>query len=106
MAGILTVVMKNAITGYSMPAPQIRYQRKDRQNVANMPDMTIHTQPEVIKGSNFYEIIAEMPGLASQSEIQASYDPNNQSVRVYTTGQRKYDINMRLPDVHNDIVKN
>ena len=106
LAGLLTgYVLKNAITGYSMPAPQIRYQRKDRQNVANMPDMTIHTQPEVIKGSNFYEIIAEMPGLASQSEIQASYDPNNQSVRVYTTGQRKYDINMRLPDVHNDIVK-
>jgi membrane associated rhomboid family serine protease len=106
LAGLLTgYLLKNAITGYSMPTPQIRYQRKDRQNPATMPDMTIHTPPEVIKGSNFYEIIAEMPGLASQSEIQASYDPNNQSVRVFTTGQRKYDINIRLPDVQNDIVK-
>jgi membrane associated rhomboid family serine protease/HSP20 family molecular chaperone IbpA len=106
LAGLLTgYLLKNVITRYSMPTPQIRYQRKDRQNVPNMPDMTIHTPPEVIKGSNFYEIIAEMPGLASQSEIQASYDPNNQSVRMYTTGQRKYDINIRLPDVQNDIVK-
>jgi HSP20 family molecular chaperone IbpA len=67
--------------------------------------MTIHTQPEVIKGSNFYEIIAEMPGLASQSDIQASYDPNNQSVRIYTTGSRKYDINVRISDIGDGIPK-
>jgi hypothetical protein len=46
-----------------------------------------------------------MPGLASQSEIQASYDPNNQSVRVYTTGPRKYDINIRISDIQDDILK-
>ena len=106
LAGLLTgYLLKNVITGYGIPTPQIRYPRKDRQNVTNMPDMTIHTQPEVIKGSNFYEIIAEMPGLTSQSEIQASYDPNNQSVRVYTTGPRKYDINVRMPDIQDDIPK-
>lgn len=106
LAGLLTgYVLKNAITGYGMPTPQIRYPRKDRQNVANMPDMTVHTQPEVIKGSNFYEIIAEMPGLAGQSEIQATFDPNNQSVRVYTTGPRKYDINIRISDIKDDILK-
>ncbi len=106
LAGLLTgYVFRNAITGYGIPTPQIRYPKKDRQNVANMPDMTVHTQPEVIKGSNFYEIIAEMPGLASQSEIQASYDPNNQSVRVYTTGPRKYDINIRISDIQDDILK-
>jgi hypothetical protein len=46
-----------------------------------------------------------MPGLASQSEIQASYDPNNQSVRVYTTGPRKYDMNIRISDIQDDILK-
>ena len=46
-----------------------------------------------------------MPGLASQSEIQASYDRNNQSVRVYTTGPRKYDINIRISDIQDDILK-
>jgi HSP20 family molecular chaperone IbpA len=97
--------LKNVITGRGLPTPQIRYPRQDRQNVTNMPDMTIHTQPEVIKGSNFYEIIAEMPGLASQSDIQASYDPNNQSVRVYTTGSRKYDINVRISDIGDGIPK-
>lgn len=106
LAGVLTgYVLKNVITGYGMVTPQIRYPRKDRQNITSMPDMTIHTQPEVIKGSNFYEIIAEMPGLVSQSEIQANYDPNTQSVRVFTTGSRKYDINIRISDIQDDIVK-
>lgn len=106
LAGLLTgYVLKNVISGYGIPTPQIRYSRKDHQAATNMPDMTIHTQPEVIKGSNFYEIIAEMPGLASESEIQASYDPNNQSVRVYTTGSRKYDINIRISDIGDDILK-
>ena len=71
LAGVLTgYVLKNVITGHGMVTPQMRYSRKDRQNITSVPDMTIHTQPEVIKGSNFYEIIAEMPGLVSQSEIQ------------------------------------
>jgi len=106
LAGVLTgYVMKNVIAGHGMVTPQIRYSRKDRQNITSVPDMTIHPQPEVIKGSNFYEIIAEMPGLVSQSEIQAIYDPNTQSVRVFTTGSRKYDINIRISDIHDDIVK-
>ena len=106
LAGVLTgYVMKNVIAGHGMVTPQIRYSRKDRQNITSVPDMTIHTQPEVIKGSNFYEIIAEMPGLVSQSEIQAIYDPNTQSVRVFTTGSRKYDINIRISDIQDDIVK-
>ena len=106
LAGVLTgYVMKNVITGHGMVTPQMRYSRKDRQNITSVPDMTVHTQPEVIKGSNFYEIIAEMPGLVSQSEIQANYDPNTQSVRVFTTGSRKYDINIRISDIQDDIVK-
>jgi membrane associated rhomboid family serine protease/HSP20 family molecular chaperone IbpA len=106
LAGVLTgYVLKNVITGHGMVTPQVRYSRKDRQNITSVPDMTIHTQPEVIKGSNFYEIIAEMPGLVSQSEIQANYDPNTQSVRVFTTGSRKYDINIRISDIQDDIVK-
>ena len=106
LAGVLTgYVLKNVITGHGMVTPQVRYSRKDRQNITSVPDMTIHTQPEIIKGSNFYEIIAEMPGLVSQSEIQANYDPNTQSVRVFTTGSRKYDINIRISDIQDDIVK-
>ena len=106
LAGLLSgYVMRNVITGQGMVTPQMRYSRKDRQNITSMPDMTVHSQPEVIKGSNFYEIIAEMPGLVSQSEIQANYDPNTQSVRVFTTGSRKYDINIRISDIQDDIVK-
>ena len=88
-----------------MVTPQIRYPASDRQKISNIPDMTIHTQPEVIKGSNFYEIIAEMPGLASQSDIQANYDPNTQSVRIFTSGPRKYDINVRISDIQDGNIK-
>jgi len=106
LAGVLTgYVFKNVINRYGMVTPQVRYPRTDRQNVTNMQDMSIHTQPEVIKGSNFYEIIAEMPGLVDQSEIQANYDPNTQSVRIFTSGSRKYDINVRISDIQDENIK-
>ena len=106
LAGVLTgYVFKNVINRYGMVTPQVRYPRTDRQDVTNMQDMAIHTQPEVIKGSNFYEIIAEMPGLVDQSEIQANYDPNTQSVRIFTSGSRKYDINVRISDIQDENIK-
>jgi membrane associated rhomboid family serine protease len=106
LAGVLTgYVFKNVINRYGMVTPQVRYPRTDRQDVTNMQDMPIHTQPEVIKGSNFYEIIAEMPGLVDQSEIQANYDPNTQSVRIFTSGSRKYDINVRISDIQDENIK-
>ena len=105
LAGVLTGYIWKNVTRYGTVTPQIRYPRKDHQNMTNMADMSIHTQPEVIKGSNFYEIIAEMPGLASQSDIQASYDPNTQSVRIFTSGPRKYDINVRISDIQDGNIK-
>lgn len=108
LAGLLTgYLLKNVVNRYGMVTSQIRYPTRDRQKISNIPDpdMTIHTQPEVIKGSNFYEIIAEMPGLASQSDIQANYDPNTQSVRIFTSGLRKYDINVRISDIQDGNIK-
>ena len=106
LAGMLTgYVLKNVIPRYGIVTPQIRYPSRDRHNVTNIPDMSINTQPEVIKGSNFYEIIAEMPGLVDQSEIQANYDPNTQSVRIFTSGSRKYDINVRISDIQDEKIK-
>jgi membrane associated rhomboid family serine protease len=106
LAGMLTgYIWKNVAGRYGMVTPQIRYPRKDHQNMNNMADMTIHTQPEVIKGPNYYEIIAEMPGLVDQSEIQANYDPNTQSVRIFTSGPRKYDINVRISDLQNENIR-
>ena len=46
-----------------------------------------------------------MPGLEDQSEIQANYEPNTQSVRVFTSGPRKYDINVRIPDIQGQNIK-
>jgi membrane associated rhomboid family serine protease len=105
LAGVLTGYIWKNVTRYGTVTPQIRYPRKDHENMTNMADMSIHAQPEVIKGSNFYEIIAEMPGLVDQSEIQANYDPNTQSVRIFTSGPRKYDINVRISDIQNENIK-
>jgi hypothetical protein len=46
-----------------------------------------------------------MPGLASQTDVQANYDPNTQSVRIFTSGQRKYDINVRISDIQDGNIK-
>ena len=106
LAGMLTAyIFKNLIPQYGMVTPQMQYPRRGSHNVTNMQDMSIHTQPEVIKGSNYYEIIAEMPGLEDQSEIQANFEPSTQSVRVFTSGPRKYDINVRIPDIQGQNIK-
>ena len=106
LAGMLTAyIFKNLIPQYGMVTPQTQYPRRGSHNVTNMQDMSIHTQPEVIKGSNYYEIIAEMPGLEDQSEIQANFEPSTQSVRVFTSGPRKYDINVRIPDIQGQNIK-
>lgn len=58
----------------------------------------IHSTPEIIVGPDYYEIIAEMPGLAQESDIMTNYDPNTQNFHIFTTGARKYDMNIKLPD--------
>ena len=106
LAGMSTAyIFKNLIRQYGMVTPQMQYPRRASHNVTNMQDMSIHAQPEVIKGSNYYEIIAEMPGLEDQSEIQANFEPSTQSVRVFTSGPRKYDINVRIPDIQGQNIK-
>src|SRR6187551_263638 len=44
------------------------------KNRPNMVEMGIDTQPEIIKGPDFYEIIAEVRGLTGISDIRTDYN--------------------------------
>jgi hypothetical protein len=54
--------------------------------------------PEVIEGSDYFEVIAEVRGVADASDIAARYEPESRQVRITTSGDRKYNLLARLPD--------
>ena len=45
--------------------------RKERPR---LEDVVARTEPEVIEGPNFYEVIAEVRGSSDASDIHASYE--------------------------------
>ncbi len=63
-----------------------------------LEDVVSESAPEVIEGSNYYEIIAEIRGVTDASEIEARYDPDTRLVRITARGQRKYETTAKLPD--------
>jgi rhomboid family protein len=54
--------------------------------------------PEVIEGSDYYEVIAEIRGISDASDINASYDPDSRQVRISAKGSRMYEMSVKLPD--------
>ena len=54
--------------------------------------------PELIEGTDFYEIIAEIRGVTDPSKIHAIYEPGIRSMRIIATGLRKYDLLVKLPE--------
>ena len=90
--GYLWKILKDNNVALSKPKGQGRILKHDIRN-----SNEIYSTPEIIVGSDYYEIIAEMPGL-TQSEIMTNYDPNTQNFHIFTTGARKYDMNIKLPD--------
>jgi membrane associated rhomboid family serine protease len=69
--------------------------RKERPSIENAAPQSA---PEVIEGPDFYEIIAEIRGVAGASDIHASYESDTGNVRIIATGSRKYDMLAKLPD--------
>jgi membrane associated rhomboid family serine protease len=62
--------------------------------------------PEVIEGPDYYEVIAEIRGVADASDISASYDAERRQLRIVAQGSRKYEASARLPDTAvNPVVK-
>jgi membrane associated rhomboid family serine protease len=68
------------------------------KNRPNKVEMGINTQPELIKCADFYEIIAEMRGVTSTSEIKIDYDPNTNIMRIYSSAQNTSEVKIKLPD--------
>lgn len=67
-------------------------QRPKIENANPLPE------PEVIESANFYEIIAEIRGISSATDIQADYEPDYKRVRIIASGSRKYQLFAKLPD--------
>jgi hypothetical protein len=61
-------------------------------------DVVSESPPEVIEGPDYYEVIAEMKGVADASDISATYEPDSRLVRITAAGSRRYDMIAKLPD--------
>ena len=68
-----------------------------------MVEMGIDTQPEIIKGPDFYEIIAEVRGLTGISEIKTDYNPDTKIMNIYTPRSNEPEVSVKLPDDASDL---
>lgn len=68
---------------------------KQRPKIENANPLA---EPEVIESADFYEIIAEIRGISSATDIQADYEPDYKRVRIIASGSRKYQLFAKLPD--------
>lgn len=76
--------------------------RKARPRIEDV----VTAAPEVIEGSDYYEVIAEIRGVSDASDISASYDADSRQVRIVAHGTRKYEMSARLPaTAANPVVK-
>jgi hypothetical protein len=55
-------------------------------------------EPEVIESADFYEIVAEIRGIYSATDIQSIYEPDYKRVSMMASGSRKYQFFVKLPD--------
>ncbi|HZT34418.1 MAG TPA: hypothetical protein VFA15_00750, partial [Nitrososphaera sp.] len=49
-------------------------------------------------GPSYYEIIAEIKGVADASAIKATYEQESKLVRITANGTRRYEMEAKLPD--------
>ncbi|MEW5841451.1 rhomboid family intramembrane serine protease [Nitrososphaera sp.] len=76
-------------TAYRPPVKKVR---------PKIEDVVSESPPEVIEGPDYYEVIAEMRGVADAADISASYEPEGRRVRIIARGSRRYEMTARLPD--------
>ena len=68
--------------------------RKERPR---LEDVVARTEPEVIEGPNFYEVIAEVRGASDASDIHASYEFETGTLRINVSGSLNYEMQVKLP---------
>jgi membrane associated rhomboid family serine protease/HSP20 family molecular chaperone IbpA len=83
---------KTIITPLSKMDSQIKGTQRPR-----IQEAIPQASPEVIEGPDFYEIIAEIPGVSDASDINATFEPDTGNVRILARGSRNYDMLAKLP---------
>jgi membrane associated rhomboid family serine protease/HSP20 family molecular chaperone IbpA len=83
---------KNIIRPLSKMDSQIKGKQRPR-----IQDAIPQASPEVIEGPDFYEIIAEIPGVSDASDINATFERDTGNVRILARGSRNYDMLAKLP---------
>ncbi len=69
--------------------------RKERPR---LDDVVARTEPEVIEGPNFYEVIVEVRGASDASDIHASYEFETGTLRINVSGSLNYEMQVKLPE--------
>jgi membrane associated rhomboid family serine protease len=83
---------KTIITPLSKMDSQIKGTQRPR-----IQEAIPQASPEVIEGPDFYEIIAEIPGVSDASDINATFEPDTGNVRILARGSRNYDMLAKIP---------
>ena len=83
---------KNIIPPLSRMDNQIKGKQRPR-----IQEAIPQASPEVIEGPDFYEIIAEIPGVSDASDINATFEPDTGNVRILARGSRNYDMLAKIP---------
>lgn len=78
----------------SLSIPSVGNTRKLRPKIE---DVSPSIEPEVIEGTDFYEIIVEIHGISAVTDIHADYEPDYKRVRIVASGSRKYELFAKLP---------
>src|SRR5439155_1117420 len=79
----------------SLSIPSLVKTQKMRPRIE---DISPSLEPEVIEGGDFYEIITEIHGISTTSDIYVEYEPDSKRVRIVASGSRKYELFAKLPD--------
>ncbi len=76
--------------------------RKERPRIEDVSPVI----PEVIEGPDYYEVIAEIRGVANASDISATYETEGRQVRITAHGAKKYELVAKMPEsAVNPVVK-
>jgi membrane associated rhomboid family serine protease len=100
--------LAGAATGYlwktlkSQRPPTLRPKWNVTKSRPNMVEMGVNTPPEIIEGPDYYEIIAEMRGVTTTSEIMTDYDPATKVFRIHSLNPYTSEVSIKLPDDASD----
>ena len=58
----------------------------------------VRGEPDIIKGPDFYEILAEVKGISGLSDVSVNFEPQNRLVRITDNKSKISQILVNLPE--------